>query len=216
MGTRFESLQKLGEEKFTKIRNELLRGTPCMTLAKTIQQEWGDLIGIGEKTLTQQLGRFKDHLIAAGVGAETIKEMIEKKEAKPILKILRKSSIDVLRRLISLANMQEMRINKVWEKEQSMGGIPLGALNVLLNDYVDLLIKIQKVQFDLGINEFKGVLNSTKIMQQKLEHPDGTVETRTVAEALEAMNDVFKKRGIPVPEQNQLGLFANGSDNKAK
>ena len=49
----FDRLQKLGKEKFQKIVNELARGTPAQTLARLIQQEWGDAQDVREETLAK-------------------------------------------------------------------------------------------------------------------------------------------------------------------
>lgn len=206
----FSKLQGLGPEKITKIKNELLRGTNCMQLARTIQGDWKDLVGVAEKTLVQMLNRYKQSLIKDGVGDQH-KSLMKTEGGKLNLKLLRGTSISVLQHLVALAEMQEQRIQVAWEKEQAMGGIPLGALNVLVKEYKEMLLDIQKVQFDLGIDEFKGVLLGGKMMQETIKNPDGTVQQRTIVQALTSLDEVFKKRGIYVPQAGQLGSGADNS-----
>jgi hypothetical protein len=52
----FDRLQNLGKDKFTRICNELARGTPALLLARLIH-EWGDAQDVGEHTLARQFGR---------------------------------------------------------------------------------------------------------------------------------------------------------------
>ena len=49
----FERLQHLGKDKFTRICNELARGTPALLLARPIQREWGDARNVSEHTLAK-------------------------------------------------------------------------------------------------------------------------------------------------------------------
>jgi transposase len=204
----FAKLQKLGDEKIQKVRNELMKGTACMAVARMIQLDWKDLLGVGEKTLTQMLQRFKNTLVDEGVGPEA-KEVVKAEGGKMLLKMLRASSLPVLDRMVAIAEMQEHRIQKLWEKEQTMGGMTIGALDGLISDYRNTLLAIQKVQFDLGVDEFKGFTG--RMMQETLKNPDGSVRQRTIVEALTSLDEVFKKRGIYVPQQGQLGSGAVNS-----
>jgi len=55
---KIERLQRLGNEKFQKIVNELIRGIPAIIVARLIQQEWGDYNDVREDTLANQLKRL--------------------------------------------------------------------------------------------------------------------------------------------------------------
>jgi len=46
---KFERLQRLGNTKFQKIVNELMRGIPAILVARLILQEWGECVGTCEK-----------------------------------------------------------------------------------------------------------------------------------------------------------------------
>ena len=56
--TKFERLQRLGNEKFQKIVNELMRGIPAIMVARLILREWGDCNDVREDTLAKQLKRL--------------------------------------------------------------------------------------------------------------------------------------------------------------
>jgi hypothetical protein len=45
------TIADLGEEKFRKIVNEMIRGTPAQMVTRLIQQEWGDAQDVGEDML---------------------------------------------------------------------------------------------------------------------------------------------------------------------
>jgi hypothetical protein len=62
--------QNLGRDKFTKICNALARGTPALTLARLIQQEWRDAQKVGESTLVKQLLRLHTAITNAAFGGE--------------------------------------------------------------------------------------------------------------------------------------------------
>jgi hypothetical protein len=43
------------------------------------------------------------------------------------------------------------------------------------------------------------------MMQETIRNPDGSIQQRTVLQALTTLDEVFKKCGIYVPQQGQLG-----------
>jgi hypothetical protein len=69
-GIAFRRLQNLGKEKFQKILNELARGTPAQTLARLIQQEWGDVQNVREETLAKQLKRLSTTITNGAFGGD--------------------------------------------------------------------------------------------------------------------------------------------------
>jgi hypothetical protein len=92
--------------------------------------------------------------------------------------------------LVRLANIQETRVLALVAQEQKSGSIIL-ALNTLINDYIDLLLKIQEVRFDLGLDEYKRGKPITK------EEADRRTQEQ-VFEAIHTMEEIFRQRGIPV------------------
>ena len=196
----FEKLQALGKDKFTRIINDLMRGKPAMQVARMVQQDWGDYQDVAEKTLTQMMNRLK---IAAteGMFGEQAKELV-KADGTVDIKMLKSSSLDVLGELVALATVQRTRVQTLWEKERELK-MPLTGLNAIVNDFKDLLLSIQKVQFDLGVNEFKGVIPGQKTTTEAVMRPDGSMGVRTTVEnSVGVLQEVFEKRRIPAQVSN--------------
>ena len=191
----FDKLQALGEAKFGKIKNALMRGTPAMVLARMVQKDWGDFDGVAEKTLTQQLNRLRLQMTEGAFGEEAAKVL--KETGKVDIKMLRGARLDVLGDLVALAAVQRDRVEYLWEKEKQMK-MPMSSLNVVITDYRDTLLQVQKVQFDLGVDEFKGPITGVN-MRGRVDTetlPDGTRRQRHLFEAVTAMEKVFEARGI--------------------
>lgn len=111
------------------------------------------------------------------------------------LKDIHHSAMQVLSRLINVADLQMVRVER-WYAEELKQSRPYPGLSGLINEYCDTLIKVQKLQFDLGINEFKGPLSGIRGVIDKRNFPDGTHQERHVYEAIAAVEEIFRKRGI--------------------
>jgi hypothetical protein len=85
----------------------------------------------------------------------------------------------------------------------------LPQLNGLINDYCAQLAQIQKAQFDLGINGFKGPLTGMRGVVDRRSLPDGTHQERHVYESIAKVEEIFRKRGITVDDP-QLSDRHNG------
>jgi uncharacterized protein YPO0396 len=194
----FERLKDLGEDRFLKIKNDLARGVSAMAVARTIQQEWGQLNDVAEKTLTQQVNRLRLQM-AEGVFGETLKEELQSTAtalAPEVQRILR-GTPNVMEKLGDVIFLQEARIKRLAEKEKAMP-LPMTALNAVINDYVDQLGTLQKLRFELGLDEFhstqqpslvgRGVITSTTL-------PDGTNVQKQAYEAYETANRLLAKHG---------------------
>jgi hypothetical protein len=66
----FERLQSLGQEKFQRIVNELMRATPAVMVARLIHQEWGDVHDVAENTLAKQLKRLHTAITNGAFGGD--------------------------------------------------------------------------------------------------------------------------------------------------
>jgi hypothetical protein len=73
-------------------------------------------------------------------------------------------------------------------------------LNGLISEYCAQLAQIQKAQFDLGINEFKGPLTGMRGVIDRRRLPDGTHQDRHVYEAVQRVEENCRKRGITLEE----------------
>jgi hypothetical protein len=73
--TKFERLQRLGNEKFQKIVNELMRGIPAIMVARLILREWGDCNDVREDTLAKQLKRLHRAITNGAFGGDLAQEV---------------------------------------------------------------------------------------------------------------------------------------------
>ncbi len=190
---KFERLQRLGNEKFQKIVNELMRGTPVVMIARLIQQEWGDCQNVRENTLARQSMRLHTAITNGAFGGDLAQEA--RRKASVRIKLFHGSSLNCLEELIDLAVLERDRVQQLREKERELN-IPLSSLNALINDYRDLLLCIQKIKFDLGLDEYKGVMSGVKATATSLTRPDGLKIQQQVFEAIEVVEDIFRRRGI--------------------
>src|SRR5436309_7446713 len=108
----FDRLQKLGKEKFQKILNELARGTPAQTLARLIQQAWGDLEDVREETLGKQLRRLSTTIANGAFGGDLAGQA--KQRASVRIKLLHGSTLDCLDELVQIAAIQKSRVLRLW------------------------------------------------------------------------------------------------------
>ena len=147
----YERLQNLGKDKFTKICNQLIRGTPAIVLARLIHQ-WGDAQDVGESTLARQLQRLYTAITHAAFGHEWAQAARDNASVR--FSPLDGSTFESLDELLILASIQRARVFTLVEKEHASGKRVVG-LNKIMNDYKNLIISIQKVRFDLGLDEYK-------------------------------------------------------------
>jgi hypothetical protein len=148
----FTRLQSLGKEKFAKIVNELMRGTPLLPLARLIQQEWGDVENVSQHTLAKQLQRLHTAITNGAFGGDLADQA--KRKASVKIKLFHSSALDVLDELITLHLILKERIDIFFEKECESGKYSPGLTKIMRAD-MDLLVAIQKIKFDLGIDEYK-------------------------------------------------------------
>lgn len=197
MAAAFERLQQLGTDKFTKILNSLMRGQPAMNLAREIQQDWGDYTDVAEKTLTQQLNRLR---LAAARGAFGKKIAYELSKGQTHhLPAFNDLSISAMERLEELAGVQRLRVLQFAAKEKAApptSGPLLQSVNAVFSEYAKLLLDIQKLRFELGLDEFKGVYNA-RGASASVTLPDGTNIHRQVFEAVASVEEIFKRRSVP-------------------
>lgn len=194
----FDRLQDLGEERFRAILNALMTGTPAMQVARTIQQEWKEFQDVQEKTLTQQLNRLR--IVAAeGAFGKKVANAIQK-GATPQVKMLEGVSSSVIERMEELAEIERERVLWLREKEKAMP-MPVQSMaqsmNASFNDYSRLLLDIQKLRFDLGLDKFQGIVSTVKGMTTTVVNPDGSGVQQQVFQAINVLEDIFKSRNIP-------------------
>jgi hypothetical protein len=202
----FDRFQKLGEAKFQKIVNELIRGTPAQTVARLVH-EWGDATEVREETLAKQLTRLHADITNGAFGGD----LAEQAKAKASVRItwLHGSTLNCLDALIEIAIIQRTRVLKLYEKELESCRHIVG-LNAVINDYGNLLVAIQKVKFDLGMDEFKRSI-PVRAQQTSVTSSDGTTVQREVFEAYSTLEEIMTRRGLPTSKVGANGVYAGGS-----
>jgi hypothetical protein len=200
----FDRLQKLGDAKWQKIVNELSRGTSAMAVARLIQIEWHDFSDVAEKTLTQQINRLNLAIKAGQIGedpgqkgvvVQSIAAGLPEPPSKPRGKPMVIGSYSCADKLVGLCVLAEERVMRLIEKEKALP-MPLNSLNEVMRDYAEFLLKLQKVRFDLGIDEFRGPTGQIRGTGMSVTLPDGTNVQRQVYEALGAAEEIFAKHQI--------------------
>jgi nucleotidyltransferase/DNA polymerase involved in DNA repair len=192
----FERLQALGETRWTLIRNELVRGEPAMSLARRIQQEWGEFQDVAEKTLTQQLSRLRQKIQEGAFGQEVAEKLEQAVTAKQKVEILNEfGTVNALEIAETLITLQMKRIQRLVKREEEMP-MPLPSLNEMIMSGSKLAQDLQKMRFDLGLDEFCGVVSGFKGASASVTLPDGTHIQKQVYEAADVLNNIFDSRGI--------------------
>jgi hypothetical protein len=115
-------------------------------------------------------------------------------------KVLGHISVSVLQRMEALSDIQQQRVLTLVEKEQ-VGKFVHPATNEVILTYRQLLLDLQKIRFDLGLDDFKGPVTSTAMRgaTQQVSLPDGTNIQRQVFEAVSTVEQIFDARKIPLP-----------------
>src|ERR1700683_5320609 len=90
---------------------------------------------------------------------------------------------------------RKIACKQLWGKERELN-VPVSSLNTVIDDYRDLLLSIQKIKFDLGLDEYKGVIPGLKATATSVIRPDGLTIQQQVFEAVETVEEIFRRRGI--------------------
>jgi hypothetical protein len=196
----FEQLQSLGEERFGKILNQLMRGASAQGLARTLQRQppegWGVFQDVAEKTLTQQLNRLRLAVAEGAFGSAHAKRLQE--GHKPHIDLLNGVSVNALTRMEELAETKRslvlVLLAKATAEERTWKSV-----NDATEVYRKILLDIQKMRFDLGLDEFKGPVGTTSVRSatQTTTTPDGSTVQRQVFEAVSTIERIFNARRIP-------------------
>lgn len=181
---KFTRIHALGKERVMVINNKLANGASTYEIARLIQQDWKEFLDVAEKTLAQQLGRYKGSLATA------VKETTN---PDTVVVTTLVTKVNVVSKLAELESMLKTRIQAALAKEKGLGGLLMGQLSKELSEYRQLLLDIQKVQFDLGIDEYRGPLLQARAGVQTTTLPDGTVIHSQVAEAVQVAQNAIAR-----------------------
>jgi hypothetical protein len=183
-------LTDMGPEKYKKAIERLLTGVLAATVAKDISKEFP---GVPVPLLAQKLRRARK--VAEDASAQLKLEQANQHLSQSLIKDIHHSSMQVLSDLISITKLQRARVDRLYQEELKSSR-PIPALNGLINDYCAQLAQVQKIQFDLGVNEFKGPMQGMRGVIDRRTLHDGTHQERHVYEAVARAEEIFRKRGI--------------------
>ena len=195
----FERFQKLGEERFTKIVNDLVQGKAAMALARELQQG-GEFTEVPERTLTQHLNRLRKSASEGMFGTKIAQEIEQGHQGHIVL--LEGVSVSALTRMEELAGWQRERCDQLMV--QLREGVkakkefnPRLSHNKVFEDYANHLKDLQDMRFKLGLDPYTpltGVVAKGASVTTK--HPDGTETHQQVWQAVAAVEAVFERRGV--------------------
>lgn len=178
MPIKYARLYALGKERVTVINNKLALGESMYAVARMIQGDWKEFQDVAEKTLVMQLNRYKAEVVTA--------QSHETKDPDIMVVTAEITKVNVVLRLGELEVLLRERIKRAIDKEKGLGGLLMSQLSKEVTEYRQLLLDIQKVQFDLGLDEYKGpLLQGVRTGTSTMTLPDGTVVKNQVVEAVQ-------------------------------
>lgn len=167
---KYKRLRDLGDERYAVIENQLRSGINPTAVTRLIQQGWGELTEISEKTLMQQLNRFRWEMLASP-------EIIAKTDRALALpkSLAYKQQLHVLAEMERLAMLQKRRIDTavaLEEKKKNQAKQTTSEIITLMG----MLKDIQKARFDLGLDRYDGpLLQGAKIAHTRTVNNAGEV-----------------------------------------
>lgn len=174
-GQKFKRLLALGPERLKVIQNKIAQGIPMNEVARLIQQDWKEFTDVAEKTLAVQLQRFKTDVVATTTQNYSEEQVI-------VTTVI--GRVNVIREMAELVTMQKKRIKDAVDKESTLKGMLLKGVNTEIETLHMMLKDLQKVQFDLGIDDFKGpIVQNGKVVSASVTLPDGTNVSMTAHDA---------------------------------
>lgn len=143
----FDTLQSLGEEKFRTVVQKLLGGTCESSVAKLIQEQWGDCQDILEDALVEELKALheaastKTHEHGPGAGDNRFSQ-------------LRDSELGCLEGLIDRAIVADNCIFSI-TKDGVLTDSEARIVITLMKVYMEQIAMIHNMKLDLGLDAYK-------------------------------------------------------------
>ena len=166
----FNALRKLGKEKLSTIVDELILGRSVRAIARTIQ-DWGGVPGCSPAELFTELANLRATINGGGANCN------------------RPEPRDELKPLIAL---QKDRIEKLFMKEREQAK-PLPALSQAVNLQALLLLAVQDLRFDLGLDPYKRMELTMRELQEAQEEKERQTNEQ-VFNAVGVVTEIFKER----------------------
>lgn len=205
----FGRISKLTEDQQLYIRNWLIRGGESLALARYCQQEWKIWSDVNERTLGQQLNRYKKHLLETAT--EELPAVVNQHGAV-IVKATRNRNIDPLERMVALLEIQEKRLQMFLNKEQQIS-MPIKGVDDVIKDAAGMIKDIQRMRFELGLDQYHVAQPGAMVrgVSKTVTTPDGTKTQHTLFEAVSMADQALARAGIP-SDLEVLGRNIDGAD----
>lgn len=206
----FSRIRALPEERLTHVNNWLGRGGEVMALTRVIQQEWKIWTDVAERTLFQQLNRYKRWLLTQ---QDIDLPSLRTQDGAIVVKAARKRNIDVMERMNMLVAVQEQRLQTFLNQEAKLG-MPIAGVDKTIEQTKELLKDIQKLRFDLGMDQYCGLQPANPMLRGAsktvTQNPDGSTSTTTqLFEAVAMADQILGRAAIP-SNLTVLGRDENG------
>ncbi len=176
--------QGLGAEKLGIVTNMLASGKELVQIARMIQGEWGLMQDSTEKSLGMLLSRYRDSVPNAATtmmdGTLIVTASLER--------------VNVVHELAHLIAQQKGRLAEMLMAEKSLKSKHDSSLGREIELMKNLLLDMQKIQFDLGVDAYKGpVFSNGKVISANVTTPDGTNVSLTIGEDMREAMDVIEQ-----------------------
>lgn len=193
---KYSRLYALGKEKMLKINNELAKqNTSCVAVARMIQQDWKDFQDVGEKTLIQQINRYRLDLLQGKLKKKVDLTLPASEDIS--VQFLREKPLNVFQEMCYLVNVQVARVEMAFTREQKMN-IPVSGTDAMVKTLKELLMDTQKMRFEMGKDDYlMPVSNGGRSVSASVTLPNGIVVKTQVDEAIAVAEKVLAKHRIP-------------------
>ncbi len=127
-----------------------------------------------------------------------------RRRASVRIKLLHGPTLDCLAELVEIAAIQKARVLRLYEKER-IYNVPILMLNRVIRDYGNLIVTIQEMKFNLGLDEYKRTIPVVTASNNSVTRPDPTATQQQSLQALAVLEEIFDRRGItshPVTVEN--------------
>lgn len=185
-----DRFQKLGKEKLAVIINRLASGESARTVARIIQEQWGEAQDLSRVALEKELTRLRMSIHRGALSSDLAKppSSTSTNDLKP------------LNELVNLVAFQKKRINELHEEQRELGK-PFPALTTVVKDYRKLLLMLQKMRFELGLDVYQRVKTSRE--WQEAQEARERQKRMQVSDGVGVLEEIFKRRGIVLPEAEE-------------
>lgn len=144
--TRFKRILALGPGRMSSINTALAAGEQPLAMAQRIQTEWQQSTDVKPATLAKQLARYRAEIVSTLV--LPIADEGSGIDRQP-------PAFDVHDQLCEAVEKNRIRLERLIEKERKTG-FPIPAVGDLIKTQCELLGALAKLQFELGMLEYKG------------------------------------------------------------